>query len=106
MDYRLVDHYFEAQGWKRYYMRYRGTKWVKDEKEVVRGMHGFKLNGKNVDEDEIAKLLGISQRERDMYDALKQKGYTCKMALAFLDGIRWADEHPPNAPEACETRGA
>jgi|GEM_PF-1558946 hypothetical protein len=99
MDYRLVNHYFEVRGWKKYHVFQIGTRWVKDKQEVVCSMNGFKLNEKYVDESDMAKLLGISQREIDMFDSLKRTGYTCKMALAFLDGIRWADEHPLNAPK-------
>ena len=93
-DFRLYSHYFEKGGWKESHLFQIGTKWTKGDQEVIRCSKGFLLNHRLVDDSVIHDLLKVPEREIAVYDVLIASHYSSKQALAFLDGIRWADNHP------------
>ena len=101
LDYTLYEYYFERRGWKRFRLFMTGMRWTSPEKpsdaahhEVTLSAGGFRLNGKPVEEQTIIDMLQIPEREVMMYEELRRLGHRSQWALAFLDGVRWADAHP------------
>ena len=90
IDFRLLEHHFQQDGWTQYHLFMRGTRWEKDNHTVVRDTLGYLYDGKRVTEDTI---MNIDENKIELYEHLKQQGNSPTYRFAFLDGVKWANHH-------------
>lgn len=93
IDFRLLEHHFQQDGWTQYHLFMRGTRWVKDSHTVIRDTIGYLYDGKRVTEDIIIAMMKIDENEIELYEHLKQQGNSPTYRFAFLDGVKWANRH-------------
>ena len=93
IDFRLLEHHFQRDGWTQYHLFMRGTRWEKDNHTVIKDTLGYLYDGKRVTEDTIIAMMKIDENEIELYEHLKQQGNSPTYRFAFLDGVKWAHRH-------------
>ena len=93
IDFRLLEHHFQQDGWTQYHLFMRGTRWEKDNHTVIRDTLGYLYDGKRVTEDTIIAMMNIDENKIELYEHLKQQGNSPTYRFAFLDGVKWAHRH-------------
>ena len=51
------DSYMSEQGWTKYHLFMRGTKWTKDADTIIYDRNGWLLNGQNITEKELHQYI-------------------------------------------------
>lgn len=99
LDFNLLAGAIANDGWVMHHKFMVGNDWTKGD-DFVTYYHGqFKLNGKSVSKECICEMLHIDRRLVQLSDAIAPHPIYSKYGQAFLDGVRWADEHPASKGE-------
>ena len=99
LDFNLLAGSFANDGWVMHHRFMVGNDWKKGDDFVTCYYGQFKLNGKSVTKEFICEMLRIDKRLVQLSNAIAPHPMYSKYAQAFLDGVRWADEHPVNKEE-------
>lgn len=99
LNFNLLAGAFANDGWEMHHKFMVGNDWKKGD-DIVTCYYGqFKLNGKSVSKEFICEMLHIDRRLIQLGDAIAPHPIYSKYGQAFLDGVRWADEHPASKGE-------